>query len=146
LQSLNLGIVHVPDTRRAGKFVKTCTSLRDLTMTVAFLPSGMFSLFLSPRPLIDLPSLYIHRFRRSWLPRPDQSPIPTPHNEPTRPLPSPHLCNKALMEPSFCPYGIDNLEISPNIRHNKKVSDKTIQTPTYSPTTEKTRDRIQFRE
>jgi len=46
LHSLNLGIVHVPDTRRAGKFVKTCTSLRDLTMTVAFLPSGMFSTFI----------------------------------------------------------------------------------------------------
>lgn len=42
LHSLNLGILHVPETRRAGKFVKTCTSLRDLTMTVAFLPSGIF--------------------------------------------------------------------------------------------------------
>jgi hypothetical protein len=42
LQSLNLGILHVPETRRAGKFVETCTSLRDLTMTVAFLPSSVF--------------------------------------------------------------------------------------------------------
>jgi len=42
LHSLNLGILHVPETRRAGKFVETCTSLRDLTMTVAFLPSGVF--------------------------------------------------------------------------------------------------------
>ena len=42
LHLLNLGILHVPETRRAGKFVKTCTSLRDLTMTVAFLPSGIF--------------------------------------------------------------------------------------------------------
>jgi len=47
LHSLNLGILHVPETRRAGKFVKTCTSLRDLTMTVAFLPSGTFF----PQPL-----------------------------------------------------------------------------------------------
>lgn len=41
LHSLNLGVLHVPETHRAGKFVKTCTSLRELTMTVAFLPSGM---------------------------------------------------------------------------------------------------------
>lgn len=50
LHSLNLGVLHVPETRRAGKFVETCTSLRDLTMTVAFLPSGTF-FFLPPSSL-----------------------------------------------------------------------------------------------
>ena len=48
LHSLNLGILHVPEICRAGKFVKTCTSLRDLTMTVAFLPSGVFFLQFGP--------------------------------------------------------------------------------------------------
>lgn len=47
LHSLNLGMLHVPETRRAGKFVETCTSLRDLTMTVAFLPSGVCFFFQS---------------------------------------------------------------------------------------------------